>query len=69
MFVGVIKTRDILFHPMTLIQMRGFKGFMKLFFRALSPKKYRFIGMTQKTQWISLNETSQTVETQSPEKR
>lgn len=69
MFVGVIKTRDVLFHPMTLIRMRGFKGFMKLFFRALSPKKYRFIGMTQKTQWISLNESVTPGEAQSQDKR
>lgn len=54
MFVGVIKTRDVLLHPITLIQMRGFKGFLKLFFRALSPKRYRFIGMTQQTQWVYL---------------
>lgn len=54
MFVGVIKTKDVLLHPITLIKMRGFKGFVKLFFRALSPKRYRFIGMTQQTQWVYL---------------
>jgi hypothetical protein len=52
MFEGVIKTRDILLHPRTIIQMRGFKGFCKLLYRALSRKKYRFINMVQNTQWI-----------------
>ncbi|HEX5036376.1 MAG TPA: hypothetical protein VFX30_04395 [bacterium] len=56
MFVGVIKTKDVLLHPMTIIRMRGFKGYLKLFFRALSPKRYRFIGMTQHTQWVYLGD-------------
>ena len=54
MFVGVIKTRDVLLHPITLIEMRGFRGFLKLLFRALSPKQYRFINMTQNTQWTRI---------------
>ncbi len=52
MFVGIIKTKDILLHPMTIISMRGYRGFFKLLYRALSPKRYRFINMTQHTQWI-----------------
>lgn len=59
MFVGVIKTRDVLLHPVTIIQMRGFRGYMKLFFRALSLRRYRFISMTQHTQWVYLGDKKQ----------
>lgn len=52
MFVGVIKTRDVLLHPLTIISMKGLRGFLKLLVRALSRKEYRFISMTQNTQWI-----------------
>jgi|GEM_PF-2078281 len=52
MFVGVIKTKDVLLHPLTIISMKGFRGFLKLLVRALSRKEYRFISMTQNTQWI-----------------
>lgn len=52
MFEGVIKTKDILFHPKTIIEMRGWKGFFKLLYRAMSRKRYRFINMVQNTQWI-----------------
>ncbi len=55
MFVGVIKTKDVLLHPLTLMKMRGFKGLMKLIVRALSPRRYRFVGMTQHTQWIHVD--------------
>ena len=56
MFVGVIKTKDVLLHPVTIIRMRGFSGYVKLFFRALSPKRYRFIAMTQNTQWVYMGD-------------
>lgn len=52
MFVGIIKTRDILMNPRTIISMRGVKGFMKLVYRALRKKPYSFIGMTQESDWI-----------------
>lgn len=56
MFVGVIKTKDVLLHPVTIMKMRGFRGYMKLFLRALSPKRYRFIAMTQHTQWVYMGD-------------
>lgn len=56
MFVGVIKTKDVLLHPVTIMKMRGFAGYMKLFFRALSPRRYRFITMTQHTQWVYMGD-------------
>ncbi|MBI3540956.1 MAG: hypothetical protein HY073_02300 [Deltaproteobacteria bacterium] len=55
MFVGVIKTKDVLMNPVSIIRMRGIKGFFKLLYRALSPKPYPFINMTQNTQWIRLD--------------
>ncbi len=54
MFVGVIKTRDVLLHPITIMKMRGFKGLVKLLVRALSPRRYRFIAMSQHTQWVCM---------------
>lgn len=56
MIVGVIKTKDILLHPITIISMRGVFGFFKLLFRALSPKRYQFIQMIENTQWISVKD-------------
>ena len=52
MFVGIIKTKDILLNPRTIISMRGVKGFMKLVYRALRKQPYSFIGMTQESDWI-----------------
>lgn len=52
MFVGYVKTRDILLHPVSLIRMRGFTGYLKLIGRALSRHSYSFIRMTQKSDWI-----------------
>lgn len=52
MFVGVIKTKDILLHPVHLIRIRGFKGYCKLVWRALKKQPYSFIGMTQQSDWI-----------------
>ncbi len=54
MFIGVIKTKDVLLHPLTIISMRGLKGYCKMFLRALSPKRYRFITMTQNTSWVDI---------------
>ena len=55
MFIGVIKTKDVLLNPLTLISMRGVRGFLKLVYRALSRKRYSFINMIEQTQWVSLN--------------
>jgi hypothetical protein len=52
MFVGIIRTKDILLNPRTIISMRGVKGFVKLVYRALRKKPYSFIGMTQESDWI-----------------
>jgi hypothetical protein len=51
-FVGYVKTKDILLHPISLIQMRGWKGYLKLVGRALSRRRYAFIRMTQKSDWL-----------------
>lgn len=56
MYEGTIRTRDILFHPLPLIAMRGFKGYFKILWRALSRKKYRFVNHIEKTQWFYLDE-------------
>jgi hypothetical protein len=53
MFVGAVKTKDILLHPISLIRMRGFKGYLKLIGRALSRRRYSFIPMTQTSNWFS----------------
>lgn len=45
MIVGIIKTRDILLHPITIIQMRGIVGFLEIMKRAFSTKTYRFINL------------------------
>ena len=56
MFVGVVKTKDVLLHPWIMITMRGFRGFLKLVVRALSSKQYSFINNIENTQWITLPE-------------
>lgn len=43
MIVGVIKTKDIFFHPVTIIQMKGWLGFLAVLRQAMSYKSYRFI--------------------------
>ena len=55
MIVGVIRTRDILMHPLTVISMRGFGGFFKILYRALNRKPQTFINMIENTQWIYTN--------------
>ena len=45
MIVGIIKTKDILLHPITIIQMRGLVGFLGIVKRALSVKTYHFINL------------------------
>ncbi len=52
MFVGVIKTKDVLMNPWTIISMRGVGGFLKLLVRAFSRKPYSFINMIENTQWV-----------------
>lgn len=51
MFIGVIKTKDVLLHPVTMVAMRGIKGFFLLLLRALSPKPYPFISNIENSQW------------------
>ena len=43
MFTGVVRTRDILSHPILIIRMKGAIGFLKLLVKAFSRKPYRFI--------------------------
>ena len=49
MIVGVIKTKDVFLHPITIIQMKGFTGFLKILKRAVSTKTYRFINFMENT--------------------
>jgi hypothetical protein len=51
-FIGIIRTKDILLNPRTIISMRGIRGFVKLVYRALRKQPYSFIGMTQESDWI-----------------
>lgn len=52
MYVGVIRTKDILFNPGPIISIKGFKGFLKVLKRAFSRKKYRAINLLEDTQKI-----------------
>ena len=52
MIVGVIKTRDILLHPWTIISMRGILGFFKLLIKAISRRPYCFINSIENSQWV-----------------
>ncbi len=54
MFIGVIRTRDILRHPLTILSMKGFSGFFKLLFKAFSRKPHLFINMIENTEWITV---------------
>jgi hypothetical protein len=45
MIEGIIKTKDVFLHPISIIQMRGFRGYLKILARSLSPKPHRFISM------------------------
>ncbi len=45
MIEGYIKTKDVFLHPISIIQMRGIKGYCKVLYRALSPKPHRFLSM------------------------
>lgn len=54
MFIGVIRTKDILLNPLPIISMRGMKGFFKLLFRAFSRKRHTFVNMIEQTQWVSI---------------
>lgn len=49
MIVGVIKTKDVLLHPITIIHMKGLKGFFKILKRAISTKTYRFVNFMENT--------------------
>lgn len=64
MFVGVIKTKDVLLHPRELIRMRGFKGYLKLVWRALHTRRYAFIGMTQGSDWIFDRKVQEDIKTE-----
>jgi hypothetical protein len=43
MFTGIIKTRDVLSHPILIIRMKGLRGFIDTLGKALSHKHYRFV--------------------------
>ncbi|OGP15332.1 MAG: hypothetical protein A2053_01245 [Deltaproteobacteria bacterium GWA2_50_8] len=51
MFRGIIRTRDILLNPGTIISMHGLKGYLGLLFRCLSRKTYNFVDYTDVTTW------------------
>lgn len=52
MFVGVIRTKDVLLNPRAVISIRGWKGFFKLLTKAFSRRPYHFVDMVQNTQWF-----------------
>lgn len=59
MLIGVIKTKDILRHPFTIISMKGFGGFFKLLFKALSRKPHLFINsIVENTDWLTVEKKS-----------
>jgi hypothetical protein len=48
MFVGVIRTKDVLLNPRAVISIRGWKGFFKLLTKAFSRKPYHFVDVTER---------------------
>jgi hypothetical protein len=69
MFVGIIRTKDILLNPRTIISMRGVRGFVKLVYRALRKKPYSFIGMTQESDWIFDERVQESLRKEVPAKK
>ena len=49
MIVGVIKGKDLLLHPVSVISIHGLWGFLRLIVHALSRKKYQFIDFLEIT--------------------
>lgn len=45
MIVGVIKTKDLIFHPSLVIAVQGFRGFLRLLLKACSRQKYPFLSL------------------------
>ncbi len=43
MIVGVIKTRDIILHPLAVFAIQGMRGFWRVLLGALSWRHYAFI--------------------------
>lgn len=68
MFVGVIKTKDIILNPAAIIRMRGLKGYLKLVWRAISRTPYSFIRMTQNSQWF-FDKTAEKNQTKKPQRK
>lgn len=49
MIVGVIRTRDVIFHPVSVFSIQGFRGFLRVLFRAFCKRKYRFVDLIEIT--------------------
>lgn len=44
---GVIKTQDILCHPIAVIALVGFRGFLKILWKALGSQECQFINFIE----------------------
>ena len=49
MITGVIKTRDILLHPVSVISISGLVGFFRILRKAISHQSYHFIDFIEIT--------------------
>ena len=47
MLIGVIKTRDLILHPVSVFSIQGARGFFRILRKALSRDKYRFLDILQ----------------------
>jgi len=49
MINGVIKTKDVLLNPLSVIAVSGIKGYFRILWRAFSRKEYRFLDFVEVT--------------------
>lgn len=49
MIVGVITTRDLIFHPVAVLSIQGIRGFFRLLVRAFSRTHYCFLDFVEIT--------------------
>lgn len=49
MIVGVITTRDVLMHPISVVSIQGIRGFLRLLWHAMSKKQYTFTDLIEIT--------------------
>ncbi len=49
MIVGVITTRDVLLHPVSVVSIQGVRGFLRTLWYALGKKQYTFTDLIKMT--------------------